>query len=85
MTVAALDPSADPILARRREIQQIAAASVRRRHIGSRIAIGACWTCLGIAIVPLVLVIFYVVSKGLPAWSATFFTQTTRRPPRASA
>jgi phosphate ABC transporter permease subunit PstA len=76
MTVAAFDPAADPILARRREIQRIATTTVRRRHIGSRIAIGACWTCLGIAIIPLVAVLFYVIAKGLPAWSSTFFTQT---------
>ena len=36
-----------------------------------------CWAFLGIAIVPLVAVVAYVVIKGLPAWNADFFTQPT--------
>ncbi len=39
------------------------------------------WACagcfLGIAIVPLVAVVAYVVIKGLPAWNADFFTHPT--------
>jgi phosphate transport system permease protein len=72
-----LDASSDPILQRRRQIQSVAAASLGRRKIYSRIAVGVCWGLLGIAIVPLVAVVAYVVIRGLPAWSTDFFTHST--------
>ena len=77
MTTLAFDASADPILQRRTEIQRVAAASLKRRKRSSRIAIGVCWAFLGIAIVPLVAVVAYVVVKGLPAWNVDFFTKST--------
>jgi hypothetical protein len=51
------DASSDPILQRRREIQNVAAASLGRRKAYSRIAVTVCWAFLGIAIVPLVAVV----------------------------
>ncbi len=72
-----LDPSSDPILQRRRQVQEVAARSLRRRKAYSKIWVGLCWVFLGIAIVPLVGVVVYVVIKGLPAWSADFFTHVT--------
>ncbi|HEX3981754.1 MAG TPA: phosphate ABC transporter permease PstA [Acidimicrobiales bacterium] len=77
MTTLAFDVSADPILERRRRIQSVASASLKRRKIYSRIAIGICWAFLAIAIVPLIAVVAYVVIKGLPAWNADFFTKVT--------
>ena len=77
MTTLTFDASSDPILERRREIQGVAAASLRRRKVYSKIAVGVCWAFLVIAIVPLVAVVVYVVVKGLPAWSADFFTHPT--------
>jgi phosphate transport system permease protein len=77
MTTLSFDASADPILQRRAIIQGVAAASLKRRKVYSRIAIGLCWVTLGIAIVPLVAVVVYVVIKGLPAWSVDFFTKVT--------
>ena len=77
MTTLAFDASADPILERRRRIQSVASASLKRRKNYSRIAVGLCWVALGIAIVPLVAVVVYVVIKGLPAWSVDFFTKVT--------
>ena len=71
------DAPSDPMLQRRREIQEVAAATLRRRQIYSKIAVGVCWLFLGIAIVPLVAVVAYVVIKGLPAWNADFFTHST--------
>jgi phosphate transport system permease protein len=71
------DASSDPILQRRREIQNVAAASLGRRKAYSRIAVTVCWAFLGIAIVPLVAVVAYVVIKGLPAWNPDFFTHVT--------
>jgi phosphate transport system permease protein len=74
---ALLDAPPDPILARRAEIRQIAAASVKRRRVSSAITLGVCQAFLVIALVPLVAVIAYVVAKGLPAWNSAFFTETT--------
>jgi phosphate transport system permease protein len=77
MTTLAFEAPADPILERRRVIQAVASASLRRRKTYSRIAIGICWAFLAIAIVPLIAVVAYVVAKGLPAWNTNFFTQVT--------
>jgi phosphate transport system permease protein len=77
MTALAFEAPADPILERRRVIQGVASASLRRRKTYSRIAIGICWAFLAIAIVPLIAVVAYVVIKGLPAWNINFFTQVT--------
>lgn len=77
MTTLTFDGTADPILERRRLIQGVAAASLNRRKVYSRIAIGICWAFLAIAIVPLIAVVAYVVVKGLPAWNVNFFTQVT--------
>jgi len=71
------DAPSDPMVQRRREIQRVAAASLGRRKIYSRVAVGVCWLFLGIAIVPLVAVVAYVVAKGLPAWNLDFFTNPT--------
>jgi phosphate transport system permease protein len=67
----------DPTLVRREAVQAAAASSLRRRKLGSRVALGVCWAFLVIAIVPLVGVVVYVVAKGLPAWSIDFFTHPT--------
>ncbi len=77
MSVLTLDPSADPILQRRRQIQEGATASLRRRKLYSKVWVGVCWVFLAIAIVPLVAVVAYVVVKGLPAWNVDFFTHVT--------
>jgi phosphate transport system permease protein len=72
-----LETPPDPVVARRRAVQAAAAASLRRRKAASALALGACWFLLAVAVVPLVAVIAYVVAKGLPAWSADFFTHST--------
>ncbi len=74
---AVLETLADPIVERRAAIQAAAAASLRRRKISSAVALGVCWFFLAIAVVPLIAVVAYVVVKGLPAWNADFFTNTT--------
>jgi phosphate transport system permease protein len=76
-TTLTFDASSDPILVRRERIQSVAAASLGRRKMYSRIAVGICWAFLVIAIIPLVAVVVYVVIKGLPAWNADFFTNPT--------
>ncbi len=76
-TTLNFDASADPILQRRRDVQLIAEATLDRRKTWSRVAMGACWAALGIAVIPLVAVVAYVVAKGLPAWNADFFVHPT--------
>jgi phosphate transport system permease protein len=77
MATLTIDPSTDPILVRREQIQTVAASSLGRRKVYSKIAVGICWAFLAIAIVPLVAVVVYVVIKGLPAWNVDFFTKPT--------
>lgn len=77
MTALSFDASSDPILVRRERIQSVAAASLGRRKVYSKIAVGVCWAFLAVAIVPLVAVVLYVVIKGLPAWSTDFFSHPT--------
>jgi len=74
---AVLDSPADPSVERRRAVQEAARSSLRRRKLSSRIALGVCWAFLGIAIIPLIGVVVYVVAKGLPAWNLDFFTKST--------
>jgi phosphate transport system permease protein len=76
MTMLA-DLPADPTIERRRAVQAAAASSLRRRKIASTVALGVCWAFLAIAVIPLVAVVAYVVVKGLPAWNADFFTNST--------
>lgn len=50
-----------------------------RRHIGrraiwNRVAIGACYLAAGLVILPLALIVWHLVAKGLPALSISFFT-----------
>jgi phosphate transport system permease protein len=58
-------------------VQAAAASSLRRRKLASTAALGVCWVFLAVAVVPLVAVVAYVVAKGLPAWNADFFTNST--------
>jgi phosphate transport system permease protein len=74
---AVLDTPVDPTVERRMAIQTAAASSLRRRKLGSKVALGVCWLFLAIAVVPLVAVVVYVVAKGLPAWNVDFFTHST--------
>lgn len=74
---AVLDVPVDPNVERRLAVQAAASSSLRRRKMGSVVAMGVCWLFLAIAIVPLVAVVVYVTSKGLSAWTTDFFTKST--------
>lgn len=65
---------ADPIVARRLTIHQIAANTQKRRKIYSTIALTICGLFVLVALIPLVAVIVYTVQRGIHAWSAAFFT-----------
>jgi phosphate transport system permease protein len=74
---ALLESPADPSVERRRAVREAAASTLRRRKLGSQVALGVCWLFLAIAVVPLIAVVYYVILKGLPAWSVDFFTHST--------
>jgi len=46
-----------------------------RRRIVSQIMMGLCVTSIGIALLPLALILFFVVSRGITALDWSFFTQ----------
>ena len=75
MATISTDTLVDPIVARRTEIHRVAAASLNRRQIYSRIAITICGICLLVALIPLVAVIAYTAQRGIQAWSVDFFTK----------
>jgi phosphate transport system permease protein len=52
---------------------QLPEVSARRRR-ADRLMRGALLTGTGVALVPLVLVIFYLLDKGLSSWSGSFFS-----------
>jgi phosphate transport system permease protein len=47
---------------------------IGRRAIWSRIVIASCWAAAALVMVPLVLIVWHLIEKGLPALSWTFFT-----------
>ena len=65
--------AADPVLARRAEIQQIAEATDRRRALLSRLALMACRACLVVILIPMAALLVYVVVRGASAWHWAFF------------
>ena len=46
----------------------------RRRRLTDKAMRGLLFLLTGVALVPLVLVLFFLFQKGLPAWSGSFFT-----------
>ena len=73
---ALLESPADPSVERRRAVREAAASTLRRRKLGSQVALGVCWLFLAIAVVTLIAVVYYVILKGLPAWNVDFFTHS---------
>jgi len=49
-------------------------AHLGRRAIGSRIAIGACYFAGALVMLPLALIVWHLIAKGIPALSLAFFT-----------
>jgi phosphate transport system permease protein len=50
-------------------------SSYRRRKLVDKVMTGVAYACSLAAIVPLMLILVYLVIKGLPAWDVEFFTQ----------
>ncbi len=61
-------------LDRRSLIRQSAHRSHHRRQILGVVAAGLCGLALCIALVPLVSIVIFTISKGIGAWSVNFFT-----------
>ncbi|HKR98128.1 MAG TPA: phosphate ABC transporter permease PstA [Candidatus Dormibacteraeota bacterium] len=67
-----------PATTRRDYIREVSQASLGRRSIGGRVAIVLCGLALGIALVPIISIVIFTISKGISAWSLQFFTNTPR-------
>jgi phosphate transport system permease protein len=46
----------------------------RRRRVTDRVMRGSLLVCVIVALVPLVLILFYLVKKGIGSWTGSFFT-----------
>jgi phosphate transport system permease protein len=71
---------ADPVLERRALVTATAAATLKRRLWFSRAMIAACVGALLLALVPLVALLYALISKGLSWWSTEFFTSNPAIP-----
>jgi phosphate transport system permease protein len=70
----------DPILERRELVKSVSARTLRRRTFVSRLMVGLCGLALLLAMVPLVAILWSLVSKGLHWWSTAFFTTSPAIP-----
>jgi phosphate transport system permease protein len=64
----------------RAEIRRISSRSRARRSLISRIMITLCFTSLLVAAVPLFLLMYQVIKRGVPVLSAAFFTTLPQTP-----
>jgi len=56
-------------------IQTVAARTLRRRLLGSKIMVAVCGVALLVALAPLLALVIALISKGLHWWSVAFFTK----------
>ena len=70
----------DPIYDRRKQIQERAAATIRRRTFLSRTYIATLMGCFILALIPLGSVIYALINKGIAAVSWTFLTALPTQP-----
>lgn len=64
----------------RAEIRRIAANSRARRQATSRVMMILCGVALALAAVPLLLLVYQLLERGLPVLNATFFTKEPQSP-----
>ena len=62
------------------EIRRIAANSRARRQATSRVMMILCGVALALAAVPLLLLVYQLLERGLPVLNATFFTKEPQSP-----
>ncbi len=72
--------SAESIERRRSVVRASARATLRRRRVFGNISRGACVAALGVALVPLVALLSYTISRGIHGLSVAFFTQLPAPP-----
>ena len=70
----------DPILERRELVKAVSARTLRRRSLTSKGMVGLCALAFVLALVPLVAILYSLVSKGLHWWSREFFTTSPAVP-----
>ena len=68
------------MLERRELVQKVAHQTLRRRMLVSRIVVASTGLALLIALVPLVAILYSLVSKGAHWWHVEFFTQVPQFP-----
>jgi phosphate transport system permease protein len=84
MTVLAGTPEAGPLLSaeatarRRQAIRAASTSTLARRRLAGKIVPGLCLVALLVSLAPLIVLVGYTVSRGVPALSVAFFTNTAR-------
>jgi phosphate transport system permease protein len=66
--------------ARRALVRRTARTTLRRRRVLGHLSRGACLLALVLVLIPLVALVVYTVSRGVPGISAAFFTQLPTPP-----
>jgi len=64
----------DPLVIRRAQIRTASQGSLRRRKVLSALVAWWCGFALIVAVVPLIVITYFVAKRGLAAWSVGFFT-----------
>src|SRR5581483_91208 len=68
------------IASRREVVRRTARATLRRRRVAGHLSRDACLGALVVVLIPLVALVAYTVSRGLPGISTAFFTQLPAPP-----
>lgn len=63
----------DPILSRRKAVQDAVSANLGRRKAVAKVAAGLCFSAIVAALIPLVAILVYTIRRGISAWSVAFF------------
>jgi len=70
----------DPILDRRRQIQETAARKIGRRQLNGRIMVGVLWLALAASLVPLFSVLLTLIHRGYSLLTWSFLTHNPVQP-----
>jgi phosphate transport system permease protein len=76
--IAGIPP--DPMLERRELVQQAAYKTLSRRMLTSKLVVASTGLALVIALVPLVAILYSLISKGIHWWHIDFFTKVPQFP-----
>ncbi|CAN5824248.1 phosphate ABC transporter permease PstA [soil metagenome] len=73
----------DPVRAPRRGLAVVTPANLRRRYARDRMMVGLIALATLVVLVPLLIIVWYVISNGASALTVEFFTQDLGSPARA--